>query len=85
MSAKPDHTDAVGGVESHNGRWFVREVVGEAPPFRARYLVIAAHPAPGGQPELNGYWHELERSFDTWSYAADAALEAAQRTIDFRP
>ena len=85
MSAKPDHTDAVGGVESHNGRWFVREVVGEAPPFRARYLVIAAHPAASGQLELNGYWHELERSFDTWSYAADAALEAAQRAIDFRP
>ena len=84
MSAKPDHTDAVGGVESHNGRWFVREVVGEGP-FRARYLVIAAHPAAGGAPVLDGYWHELERSFDSWSYAAKAALEAAQRAIDFRP
>ncbi|WP_416763200.1 hypothetical protein ACNI65_11735 [Roseateles sp. So40a] len=84
MSAKPDHTDAVGGVESHNGRWFVREVVGDGP-FRARYLVIAPHAQPDGQAVLDGYWHDLERSFDTWSYAADAALEAAQRAIDFRP
>lgn len=83
MSNNTENTDTVGGVESHNGRWFVREVAG-AGPYKARYMVIGAHPQPGGQPVLDGYWHDLERSFDTWNYAADAALEAAQRAIDFR-
>ena len=85
MQSNTEHTDKGGAVESHIGRWFVREVVGEAAPFRARYLVIAAHAQPDGQAVLDGYWHELERTFDSWNYAADAALEAAQRAIDFRP
>ncbi|OWQ91993.1 hypothetical protein CDN99_06435 [Roseateles aquatilis] len=83
MTNNTDNTDTVGAVEGHNGRWFVREVVGEGP-YRARFKVIAAHPVAGGEPVLDGYWHELERVFDSWNYAADAALEAAQRAIDFR-